>query len=299
MSREKVILREEVSPEVGYTKEEIESGLWNSPPTEKGQGRYLILNRVISPKDFREIQAYYWSEEDFEEFDIFGATPGWRITVEGIRILKEKGYEVEIDTLQQQREREKKRKEAREKALKERKEQEERSRAEYTALITEFETFLGNPQWRAAQGETIEPRQYAHRIQLQSIEIYHNEYTEYYLMPDGRVFVHRHYNSDWWDNLITVEPVSQEAQKFFQDKQQELDLQRKRESEEIERREREQREIIKNGLLKMLERTTWEELEREMKKRRAKTFCPRELLREDGKPLCELTIKEAKKIIEE
>lgn len=55
---------EEVSPEEGYTHEEIERGIWNSPPAKKGQGRYLIMEKTIEKKDFSQIKARYWSADN-------------------------------------------------------------------------------------------------------------------------------------------------------------------------------------------------------------------------------------------
>lgn len=91
-----VILDQEVAPEEGYTQEEIQNTLWNSPPTKKGQGRYIIMNSVIKKEDFKKINAIYWDREFLEEMDMFTAQAGWRITAKDIAILRNNNYEIYI-----------------------------------------------------------------------------------------------------------------------------------------------------------------------------------------------------------
>ena len=95
MEKVKVRVVEEVSPNCGYAEDNI----WNPPPALKGLGRYRIINNVIKKEDFRDARAKYWDRDFLEEMDMFCTIPGWRITGEGIEILRSKGYEIEIDTI--------------------------------------------------------------------------------------------------------------------------------------------------------------------------------------------------------
>ena len=69
-----------------------------------------------------------------------------------------------------------------------------------------------------------------------------------------------------------------------------------KEKVEREKREVERIERIKEGLARMLARSTWEELEARMKKANVKNFCPRELA-VNGRQTVSLTIEEAKQIM--
>lgn len=299
----KITVIEEVKATEGYTEEEIKNNIWNSPPPKKGEGRYLIVGKSINPSDFSQIKSkgyvQYWGRDFLEECDMFLTREGWRINSSGIDYLRKKGYEVETDTLEEQKER-------REKAKKERKEKaeakaiaEKQAAGEYKKAVAEFETFLGNPEYRERkEGEGQSNDMYVYHIQSGNATIHNDEYTSYCLLPDGRVFSHRHYNGDWWDNFTTKEPVPEEAQKFFREKTVEMLEKRKQEQIESKKKQAERQEKIRQGLLKMLERTTWEELEKTMKSKKMKRFCPRELA-EDGKAIVELTIAEAKEIVGE
>lgn len=293
-----VKLLEEVSPEQGYTKEEIEAGIWNSPPAVKGQGRYRIVGQPIEKEDLKKVKAVYWDEEFLDEMDMWNYPTGWRITLDGIIALQSLGYTVEIETLEARRARyEKAKKEEAERERKKREEEAERE-AKYRTAIAEFEKFLGSPSWRSQkEGEGHTAGQYVHTIRSENATIYNDEHVSYCLLDDGRVLSHRHYNADWWDNVTTSEPVTQEAQEFFQQKQKELDRKRAEERAEAERKAEEKKEKIKSALKSALERAgSWENLQRFMGKN--KTFCPRELLDENGKPTRHFTVAEAKKIVE-
>ena len=73
----------------------------------------------------------------------------------------------------------------------------------------------------------------------------------------------------------------------------------KREKEEQEKRQAKEKEgqRILEGLQKMLKRTSWEELERAMKKRKVDVFCPQELTNKKGRPTVHLTLSEAKNLM--
>lgn len=209
----KVSLREEVAPQMGVERNELDQNIWNSPPAIKGEGRYLILGRTIAPADFTALKraslVWYWNEEFLEEADMFYASPGWRTNSSGIKMLQNKGYEVEIDTLEMQRERnERAKKERKEREEKEKREREENETA-YKTAIADYEMWLGNPEWtrdsdgRIGKGDYINLK----RIQSANATIYNDEYYLYSLTSAGYIAVHRHYNADWWDNLFSVNPA--------------------------------------------------------------------------------------------
>lgn len=64
MGKGTVYLIEEVSPDVGYTREEVEKILWNSPPPIEGEGRYRLdtgRSVRIDRETWKKLDAWYWS----------------------------------------------------------------------------------------------------------------------------------------------------------------------------------------------------------------------------------------------
>jgi len=215
----KVSVTEEVSPEIGLTKEEIEKGIWNSPPTEKGQGRYLIHGKTIAPADFGKIREYvrYWDQEFLEEADMFFASVGWRINAAGLTALRELGYDVEIDTLESQKQR---REEiaAKEKAAKEQAESERKVTGEkFKADVAEYEKYLGNPEWAGTA-----PENHGDQILLKVFRASEYQYTEYYCLKSGHIHVFIQHMYDMWDNMYSVSQaparVQEEARRLMAEK---------------------------------------------------------------------------------
>jgi ribosomal protein S27AE len=245
---EKVFMIEEVSPESGYTKEEIEKNIWNSPPPVKGEGRYLIRGNKISQQDFSQMKeknlVSYWSYEFLDDVDMFYARPGWRTNAAGIRFLKEKGYEVEIETLAMQAEKVATAKKARQEVEEKRKKTLADNAREYLAEIEAFEVWLGNPVWvgdaekkRRGTGELIELK----TIRSKNSTDYNDEYISYYLTPAGYIHCFRHHNSDWWEHLYSEKPASEEIVQYAQEEKKKMEKERQ---EETERRKKEQEEKV-------------------------------------------------------
>lgn len=207
----KVVVTEEQSPEEGFTDAEIKVGIWNSPPPEKGQGRYLVHGKTIEFGDFAALKAagqiYYWDEDFLEECDMFTTSPGWRISASGLVILRGKGYDLEIDTIEAQNERA-------EQAIAQRKiddavasAQKQKATADYTNNVVGYESWLGNPVWiddpdgsKRGTGAQIPLK----RIQLEGDE----RSTEYSLTPSGYIRAHQYINSDWWNTVFSEKPAS-------------------------------------------------------------------------------------------
>lgn len=296
----KVILIEEVPPEAGHTKQQIESSFWNSPPSLKGEGRYFIAPRSdkIDKENWKKLKAVYWDREFLEEADMFFTPPGWRVKASAIEILKQAGYEVEVITLEQQKkeaeERKRKRQEERERELQKRKELEEKFEKE----VEEFEKLLGVLSWREPQeGDKTKKGGYTHTIALQDSD----RHVSYTLTENNHIYKTVVYNYDFWSNFVSNEPVSEEGLAFFMQKQRELEERIQKQKQEYEERQKQRIAEIKQAVEKMLQRTSWEEIETELKRRKIKRFCPKELtvVDESGKRMPkygDFTIEELKKI---
>lgn len=109
----KVILDEEAKPR----PEPKEKMLYNSPPSFSG--RYFLVNsfeRPIQTSDYIYLKnnhlMSYWNSEYLEDMDMFYDAEGWRLTGEAIPYLRQRGYTVEITTVEQKQEAERKAKEA-------------------------------------------------------------------------------------------------------------------------------------------------------------------------------------------
>jgi superfamily I DNA and/or RNA helicase len=223
---EKVFMIEEVSPLDGYTKEEIEKNIWNSPPAIKGEGRYLIRNHKISKQDFSIMKekgiVCYWSYEFLEDADMLTVSAGWRTNNKGIAFLEKKGYEVEIETLAMQAEKEAEAKRIREEAEARRKKALEDNAREYLAAIEATEKELGSPQWvvdtekkRRGTGELVEIK----TIWSKNSSDYNHEYISYYLTPAGFIYRFRQYHSDWWEHLYSEKPAPEEVIQYAKELQ--------------------------------------------------------------------------------
>ena len=281
----KIRLIEEVKSESGHTKEEIRKEFWNSPPSLLGEGRYLLIGE-LGNETLKELQkrglAQYWDREFLGECDLFCFSPGWRLGRSAVGCLRKKGYQVEIETLEEQEEKreEEKRKRKEEKAKEE--VEKEEMKGEFEKEVADYEKFLGSPKWRRQEGD----KDYLHaHLTTISNSGKENEYIRYGLTEDNRIFCHRHYFSDCWDNLVSENGAPPEVI---------LEAERIRTEREEERKEevRREKERIKKGLQSMLKRTTFEEI----KRRKLKKFCPRELVEGGGRKV-ELTIEQAKEIL--
>jgi DNA-directed RNA polymerase subunit RPC12/RpoP len=238
----KISVIEEVSPEAGLTEAEIKAGIWNSPPATKGQGRYLIQGKTISPADFAALKSKdmvnYWNQDFLEDCDMFTTSPGWRIYADGLSFLKSRGYEIEIDTI-----------EAREKANQERLAQrkidnEKKAIAEkevaeqYKKDISEYETWLGSPKWVADDGKKHGKGAQTNLKTIQRVG--DEQYTDYGLTPAGFIHVFQHINNDWWNHVYSELPapahVIEEAQKIKV--QQEAEEQKRKDAWEKEKKHR-------------------------------------------------------------
>ncbi len=206
----KVSVKEEVSPEQGLTEAEIKTGIWNSPPAQKGQGRYLILGKTIESADFATLKAKemvgYWSEDFLEECDMFTISPGWRIHADGLSFLKSRGYDIEIDAIEAQKKR------ADERAIQKKAEQEAKDTArkqgeeKYTKEISEYEAWLGNPKWEgkadvanAKEGKGV----FLKHIAKDGSE----QYTDYSITASGYIHAFQNINSDWWNHVYSDTPA--------------------------------------------------------------------------------------------
>lgn len=238
-NNKKVSVKEEISPEQGLTEVEIKAEIWNSPPAQKGQGRYLILGKTITPADFTALKSAgkvtYWSEDFLEECDMFFTSPGWRIHADGLSILRQRGYEIEIDTIEA-REKERAERLAQRKIEDERKAIAEKSAKEtYHKELKEYEAWLGSPKWVDNDGEKHGE---GSQIHLKSIHwAGDGQYTEYGLTPAGYIHAFQHFNSDWWDHAYSELPapahVVAEAQKIVA--QQEVEAQKRKDAwEEVD-----------------------------------------------------------------
>lgn len=75
--------------------------------------------------------AFYMSRDWLEDMDIFLTEPAWRLATEDVEHIKQRGYKVEIDTLEDQEKR-------KEKAEREKKEKEEKEENEKQAEIERY-----------------------------------------------------------------------------------------------------------------------------------------------------------------
>ena len=203
---------EEVKPSEGYTEEGIKNNYWNSPPPRKGYGRYRLTGKNIAPGDFAELKThkeiYYWDREFLEEMDMFYDVPGWRLDTRGIERLKQKGYNICIDSIDDQN----KRIEEKEKLRKEIDIQKEANEKEYKRNVEEYENWLGNPKWVLQKENDIDRegdgnRLFLKRIRSANATTYTDEYMLYELTPNGYIYSHRHYGFDMWDNVYSDEPA--------------------------------------------------------------------------------------------
>ena len=262
--------------------------------TEETEGRYFLDGHGIEEKDFstlkREDKIHYWNKDFLEECDMFFLSPGWRLTSSAITFLQDRGYEISIDTTLLQK---KRRRESLLKKLKKKK-QDKENNENYKQEIKQYEKWLGSPEFREKKkGEWC-------HLDLKWIELKDGklgEYFRYALTEKNHIFCHRHYNSDWWDNVVSVEIAPQhiidEAKKIAKEKQQE----REKEDEEREEKQKKEKARIAAGLKKMIQRISIDEVEKRMKKGKFKDFCPQELA-ENGRENVRLTILEAREILE-
>lgn len=245
-NNKKVSVKEEVSPEMGLTEAEIKAGIWNSPPAQKGQGRYLILGKTITPADFAALKSAekvtYWSEDFLEECDMFFTSPGWRIHADGLSILRRGGYEIEIDTIEAQKKR------AEEGAAKKKAEAEAKdivrkaAEEKYAKEIAEIETLLGNPKWDGkadvanAESNVLPKAVHIKHIAKEGSELY----TDYGITRAGYVHAFQHINSDWWNDSYSESQapahIIAEAQKIIAE--QEAETKRKAAEWEEEKKHR-------------------------------------------------------------
>ncbi|MCD6487042.1 MAG: hypothetical protein J7K35_06935 [Syntrophobacterales bacterium] len=167
-------LIEEVAPEQGIAKEEIKNGIWNSPPTELGQGRYLLNGRGIENADFSHLRKngliWYWDKDFLEDCDMFYVSPGWRMKVGAIDYLRSQGYNVEINTLKDQKDEAEKRKVEAQRKKREEVARRERATQKYQTEIAEYEKWLGNPEYR----EPEKGRSYLQEFENNSFRKCHN-----------------------------------------------------------------------------------------------------------------------------
>lgn len=216
----KVAVKEEVSPEMGLTEAEIKAGIWNSPPAQKGQGRYLISGKTIATADFAALKSKemvtYWDEDFLEECDMFTTSPGWRIHADGLSFLRSRGYEIEIDTIEARQTRKAQRMAQKliDDAVKEK--AKNQAKEDYHKTIAEYETWLGNPKWVGDDGKKHGE---GAQIHLKGIQwVGDEQYTEYGVTPAGFIHAFQHINSDWWNHVYSELPapahVIEEAKKI-------------------------------------------------------------------------------------
>lgn len=86
-----------VNVEMEPHREDLSGEILNRPAPNSGA--FLIPRRVERRvwDRMKAAGAWYWSEEDLEDFDMFLASPGWRYSFGALKILLEEGYELDID----------------------------------------------------------------------------------------------------------------------------------------------------------------------------------------------------------
>jgi hypothetical protein len=167
----------------------------------------------------------------------------------------------------------------------------------YVQAVECYENTLGKPTW-----VEMDSRRYGvgNAVQVMLIEHTKNPdyYVAYYLTPAGYICIHRHITLDMWENMCSEKP----APDWFIKDAEHIRLQtleaeeRRRVDEEKARIEWEKR--VREGLLNMLARgVTWGEIEKNVRAKTNKTFCPKELTDENGRPTVYLTLGEAMQIV--
>lgn len=104
----KVILREESKPcEICVSGQKHTEPL-NSPCG--GEGRFYLVNASEKPLQngmYAKLKSgnhlWYWDAETLEEFDMFYSVVGYRLDGTAVKMLREAGYEVEIETIEERK----------------------------------------------------------------------------------------------------------------------------------------------------------------------------------------------------
>lgn len=294
-----ITLTEEVSPEEGLTKQEIENGVWNSPPAEKNQGRYLLVGAGIDKSDFAQLKKktwiWYWDSEFLEDCDMFYEEIGWRINLDAIKYLIDQGYKVDIFTLENQKKKRDKQQAKAESEAKEKVAREDAAEQKYRKDVKEYEAWLGNPIYR-----TREPNEGLSK-HLKTLALKQENY-EWGLTTDNHIFLHRKIMHDWWDNIVSVDVASDAVISEANRLEAERAAKRQAENDAWELKKKQKDDFARPYLTAAIERAGgFEKMAKKMKKAKTDKFTPWELTK-DGKPEkaeYRFSICEAKRIVGE
>lgn len=223
----KVRVREEVKP---HPKPEGNNNqLYNSPPSF--EGRYFLLNQSEHPIERATYGVlkenhwiWYWGSEHLEDFDMFNDDVGYRLSSEGLAYLKRTGYEVEIFTLEQQKEAARIAQEKEEQRALEKKAEKEKQEAEYKQRTEEIEkmltakkiTFHGQGMVKKFK-DTDYMKDNTKKITISKNS---DSYTQYTLTLDDRIFRFNKYFFDMWDSDCSNQKAPKEFLELLEQQQQ-------------------------------------------------------------------------------
>jgi hypothetical protein len=152
----------------------------------------------------------FWSAEWLEDMDMFYESPGYRVRKEGVQYLKAHGYEVVIHTIAEKKKAEAEAEKKKAEAHSIKKTEEANARQKVVTMRATFANMKFHGPGEIKEFEELDylADQYGSKI-IQVVPAPIDEYYQFGLTGDGRIFVHNHYNWDWWDSECSDEKAPQ------------------------------------------------------------------------------------------